>query len=146
MSDKYFIDTNIFIYLIDKNSPKQQVSQNLVQAAIKSGDGYISTQVIQEFLNLATGKFLVQLKSFDSIDFMENILFPLCLVYPDFELYKSAIEIKNETKYSFYDSLIIAAALEADCRVLYSEDLQSGQKIRGLEIVNPYLPGFQLIQ
>lgn len=118
----------------------------MIQAAIKSGDGYISTQVVQEFLNLATGKFLIKLKSFDAIDFMENILFPLCLVYPDFDLYKSTVEIKNETKYSFYDSLIIAAALDADCRVLYSEDLQSGQKFRGLEIVNPYLQGFHLIK
>jgi predicted nucleic acid-binding protein len=61
-------------------------------------------------------------------------------------LFSIGLDIHQETHYSFYVSLIIAAALRANCRVLYTEDMQSGQSVRGLEIVNPYLPGVKLIQ
>jgi predicted nucleic acid-binding protein len=146
MNDKYFLDTNILVYLVDQSSSNQKVSQHIVLNALRSGNGIISSQVIQEFLNLATGKFFIKFKSTDITNFLNEILFPLCLVYPDFELFESALDIKAETHYSFYDSLIIAAALRANCGVLYTEDMQSGQSVRGLEIVNPYLPGVKLIQ
>ena len=146
MSANFFIDTNILVYFVDQKSPKQLLSEQIVLTALQSGEGIISTQVVQEFINIATGKFLIQLKPFDTILFLESILFPLCLVYPDIDLYKFSIEIKTETQYSFYDSLIIASALRANCSVLYTEDMQSGQIIRGMKIVNPYLSGFKLMQ
>jgi predicted nucleic acid-binding protein len=55
------------------------------------------------------------------------------------DLLKSALELKERCRYSFYDSLIIAAALEADCDLLYSEDLHHGQQIGRLRIVNPFV-------
>lgn len=63
---------------------------------------------------------------------------PLCEVFPTIALYREALGVQADTGYSFYDSLIIAAALETGCGVLYSEDLQEGQTVRELKIVNPF--------
>jgi predicted nucleic acid-binding protein len=67
------------------------------------------------------------------------MLFTLCQVFPTEEFYIQALEIKNRWRFSFYDSLIISAALEAKCNILYSEDLQHNQKVGELTIINPYL-------
>ena len=70
--------------------------------------------------------------------YLRQVMNPLCQVYPNLALYESCLEIQNETRYSFYDSLILAAALQGGCDILYSEDLQDGQEVRGVKIVNPY--------
>jgi len=66
------------------------------------------------------------------------VLGPLCKVYPDQALYEASLDLQQETGYSFYDALILASALRGTCEILYSEDLQGGQQIRGLRIVNPF--------
>lgn len=144
MSGKYFLDTNILVYSLESTSKKQSISQSLILSSISSSKGVISTQVVQEFLNLATGKFAEKTSPDNTREFMQKILIPLCQVYTDFDLFSLTLEIQNETRYAFYDSLILAAALQGGCNVLYSEDMQSGQKVRGLEIINPYLPGIEL--
>ncbi len=139
MSDNYFIDTNIFVYSFDDRQPaKKERSIKLIQEALETGWGVISTQVIQEFLNVATQKFTVPMKSEDSRAYLKTVLNPLCRVYPSLSLYETCLELQTETKYSFYDSLIIAAAIQSECKLLYSEDLQEGQEIRRVRIVNPY--------
>jgi predicted nucleic acid-binding protein len=100
--------------------------------------GVISTQVIQEFLNVAIQKFAVPLKMEDSKTYLRLVMNPLCQVYPDLSLYETVLELRSETGYSFYDSLIVTAAIQGGCRILFSEDLQDGQQIRGVKIVNPY--------
>ena len=138
MKDKFFIDTNIFIYSFDlHNSDKRTISENLIKAALK-GNGAISFQVVQEFLNVATKKFQGAMTNVEAQKYLSKVLFTLCHVFPTERLYIQALEIKNRWKFSFYDSLIISAALEADCKVLYSEDLQHNQQIRDLTIINPY--------
>lgn len=139
MSDKFFLDTNIFVYSFE--SPEQEkriISEKLIKKAI-GGDGCISFQVIQEFLNVATRKFAIPLKPEDSKLYIQKVLYPIIEVFPSKELYFSGLEIQQRWKYSFYDSLILAAALEAKCTILYSEDLQHNQKIEGLTIINPYI-------
>jgi len=139
MSVKYFIDTNIFVYSFDKSQPsKKERSLSLIQDSLETGLGVISTQVIQEFLNVATQKFAVPLKNEDAREYLRLVLNPLCQIYPDLALYESGLELKAETQYSFYDSLILAAALRGGCEILYSEDLRVGQEVRGIRIVNPY--------
>ena len=139
MSAKYFIDTNIFVYSFDDSQPyKQKRSLALINEALETGAGMISTQVIQEFLNVATQKFAIPLKIDDVRQYLYRIMNPLCEIYPDVELYESCLEIQAETKYSFYDSLIIAAALRGNCGFLCSEDLQDGQMVQGVKITNPY--------
>jgi len=138
MNDKFFLDTNIIIYEFDTDFSKKVKSKRL----IKDGhlkNGIISFQVIQEFLNSMTNKFKVQLNPHDLKEYTENVLFPICEVFPSPSLYFKSLDIKDRWQFSFYDSLIVAAALEANCKILYSEDLQHNQKIYELNIVNPYL-------
>ena len=139
MSDKYFIDTNVLIYSFDAQSPaKRETARKLLTEALEKGTGVISYQVIQEFLNAATRKFAVPLKLKDAEKYLEIVLEPLCEVFSSLELYHQALKIADEWRFSFYDSLIVAAALEAGCQVLYSEDLQDNQTIRGLTVRNPF--------
>jgi len=139
MSAKYFIDTNIFVCSFDHDQPaKKARALALIQESLETGSGIISTQVIQEFLSVATQKFIVPMKIEDAKEYLRLVMNPLCQIYPDLALYESCLEIQSETKYSFYDSLILASALRGGCNVLYSEDLQEGQMVRELKIVNPY--------
>ena len=139
MSAKYFIDTNIFVYSFDNGQPmKKSRAVALIQDALETGLGLISTQVIQEFLNVATQKFAVPMKNEDAREYLRLVMNPLCQIYPDLALYESCLELRAETGYSFYDSLILAAAVKGGCDVLYSEDLQDGQEVRGIKITNPY--------
>jgi predicted nucleic acid-binding protein len=139
MSAKFFIDTNVFVYSFDSRQPlKQERALALIQDALNKGLGVISTQVIQEFLNVATLKFAAPMKIEDAKAYLRLVLNPLCQIYPDLALYESCLELQAETKYSFYDSLILAAALRGGCEVLYSEDFQDDQQVRGLKIINPY--------
>jgi predicted nucleic acid-binding protein len=139
MRAKYFIDTNIFVYSFDDRQPeKKERAMALIQEALKTGTGMISTQVIQEFLNVATQKFAVPMKIEDAKAYLRFVMNPICQIYPDLSLYESCLELQAETKYSFYDALILVAAVQGGCNILYSEDLQDGQEVRGVKIVNPY--------
>ncbi|MDZ7728612.1 MAG: PIN domain-containing protein [Dehalococcoidia bacterium] len=74
----------------------------------------------------------------ESTRFLDGVLLPLWTVMPSVALYRRALELQDRYRYSFYDSLIIAAALEAGCTRLLSEDLHDGQDIEGLRIENPF--------
>ena len=140
MSDKYFLDTNIFVYCFDDRQPEKKVrSLALIAEALQTGDGIISTQVMQEFLNVATCKFSVPLKPEDGKVYLQKVMYPLCHVFPDLDLYQTALDILRETGYSFYDSLILSGAIRGGCTILYSEDLQAGQQVDRVKIVNPFL-------
>ena len=104
----------------------------------KDKKGIISFQVIQEFINVALRKFAVPLSFKDCQEFLSSALEPICDMHSSFYLYEQAIDVAERWRYSFYDSMIIAAALITKCDLLYSEDLQHGQKIQGLEIINPF--------
>jgi predicted nucleic acid-binding protein len=139
MRAKYFIDTNIFVYSFDDRQPeKKERAMALIQEALKTGTGMISTQVIQEFLNVATQKFAVPMKIEDAKAYLRFVMNPICQIYPDLSLYENCLELQAETKFTFYDALILAAAVQGGCNILYSVDLQDGQEVRGVKIVNPY--------
>ena len=139
MSGRFFLDTNILVYTFDSRMPaKQQKARQLVADALLTHKGLISFQVVQEFLNVASSKFAHPLSLQDCQEYLKNVLAPLCEVLPSIELYERAIEIGERWRYSFYDFLIIAAALEAECQTLYSEDLQHQQTIQELTIINPF--------
>ncbi|MBN1290417.1 MAG: PIN domain-containing protein [Candidatus Latescibacteria bacterium] len=140
MNDKYFIDTNIFVYTFDSSDrEKQKLSREIVTQALENSTGIISYQVIQEFLNVSTKKFQSPLTPTDCQKYLTVILEPLCEIFSNIELYHQALDIMERWHYSFYDSLIISAALKADCKTIYSEDLQHNQKIEHLTIINPYI-------
>ncbi|CAN5505851.1 PIN domain-containing protein [soil metagenome] len=135
-----FIDSNVFLYLFDETDPdKRQTAEALVQGALETGTASISFQVIQEVLNILTRKLGAAPE--DARRFMEHMLVPLWRIMPSQALYSRALELQARYGFSFYDSLIIAAALEGGCTRLYSEDLQHGQRIERLVIENPFLEG-----
>jgi predicted nucleic acid-binding protein len=139
MSDKYFLDTNVFVYSFDDSAPdKKARALSLIRAALNTGSGIISTQVIQEFLNVALRKFAVPMTVEDGKTYVRQVLNPLCEIYPDLSLYETCLDIKAETGFSFYDSLIVTGAIKGECTILYSEDMQVGRVIRGVKIVNPF--------
>jgi predicted nucleic acid-binding protein len=139
MKDKFFLDTNIFVYTFDDAHPeKQKKAQELIGEALSKRRGVISYQVVQEFLNVAIKKFAKPFSPIELNLYLDQVLFSLCEIYPSDEFYLFALEIKYYTHFSFYDSLIVAAALKTGCKILYSEDLQDGQNIAGLVIRNPF--------
>ena len=139
MSAKFFLDTNVLVYFFDSSDRrKQRRAQSLIETALESHGGSISWQVVQEFLNVATRKFSVPMKPAESQKYLAAVLGPLCEIYPSVPLYDEALRLKDQTGFSYYDSLIVAAALAAGCDILYSEDLSHGQKIGGVTIQNPF--------
>lgn len=140
MSDRFFLDTNIVVYAFDRAAPaKVAIANQLIEKALTTQNGVISYQVIQEFLNVALHKFKTPITIEDAHTYLEEVLLPLCEVTPSGSLYHTALHIRTETKYSFYDSVMLAAALESKCAIFYSEDLETNRKINTLTIRNPFL-------
>ena len=138
MSVENFLDTNVFIYLLDEaDAQKRQRAEDLVQSSLEDGSGCISFQVVQETINIAVRKIGVTHEKARLL--LENVLNPLWRVNPTPWLYHSGLGVQARYGFSFYDSLIVAAALEAGCTRLYTEDLRHGQQIERLTILNPFL-------
>jgi predicted nucleic acid-binding protein len=136
---RFFLDTNIFICTFDESAPVNRAKAGeLVELALSTRLGVVSCQVIQEFLNVATKKFAVPLDPGDCRAYLEQVLAPLWRVAPTVPLYLQALEIQERSGYGFYDSLIVAAALVAGCRTLYSQDLQHGRRFGDLTVVDPF--------
>ena len=137
MRGEIFIDSNILIYAVSRNSSKCEVARKLL---IENIDHIIiSSQVVNEFINICIKKDIMTLD--DTFKYAEEFMeiFNFCGIRKN-EV-KSAIQIKKKYKYSYWDCLIIASALENNCSVLYTEDLHHGQIIeKKLEIVNPFKP------
>jgi len=139
MSDRYFLDTNVFVYCFDREDRlKQQKANAMVQQALRDGLGVISSQVVQEFINVATKKFQQRMNPTECRAYLDGVLAPLCQVFSSISLYQLALELEDETGFLFYDCLILAAAVQARCARIYSEDLQAGRTIRGVQIINPF--------
>ena len=135
----FFLDTNIFVYSFDSRAPaKKRIALALIRNSLESQRGIISTQVVQEFLNVATGKLEISFQPRDAKDYLAQVLAPLCQVFPTFELYDRAITIRELYGLSFYDSLIVCGALQAGCKTLVSEDLQAGQRFESVTVLNPF--------
>lgn len=137
MSVEDFLDTNVFIYLFDETDlAKRRRAEFLVHRSLEDGSGCISYQVVQETLNVVTRKLGARPQSARLL--LDDVLAPLWQVNPTRALYARGLHVHAQYGFSFYDSLIVAAALEADCTRLYSEDLQHGQQVGHLTIHNPF--------
>jgi predicted nucleic acid-binding protein len=129
-----FFDTNILIYATIQADHRQAIARRLM-----SGGGSISVQVLNEFANAAHRKLR---KSWDEIHAALQALrsafaAPLPISARTHEL---ALALAEQHKFSFYDALIIASALEANCTTLYTEDMHHGMTIRrNLQIINPFV-------
>jgi predicted nucleic acid-binding protein len=135
MNGNVFLDTNIIIYAYSLSDSKKQTTASGV---LLNYDCVISTQVINEYCNVCFKKNLMRIPEI-LLD-VDNILDICELVKIDEATIKQALSIKNSYGYSYYDSLILSSALESNCSILYSEDLQHGQVIENsLKIVNPFV-------
>ena len=134
MSVNVFLDTNILVYAYsDTELQKQTVARKLVS----ENTSFISTQVLQEFTNILSRKFK---KTWPEITKAIQEVSQNNQVYTNNETtIRQAIKIAEDYKFSFYDSLIIAAALECNCSKLCSEDMNHGQLInQKLTITKPF--------
>ncbi|HOX17067.1 MAG TPA: PIN domain-containing protein [Spirochaetales bacterium] len=139
MSAEFFLDTNVVVYTFDASEPaKRERARALMRKALDGRRGAVSWQVVQEFANLALRKFARPLTPAACSAYLRAALFPICAVWPSPALMESALDVHALSGWHWYDSLIVASALEAGCGILYSEDLQAGRRIRGLEIRNPF--------
>lgn len=138
-ADKHFFDTNILIYAFDWTAPeKAKKADELIYAALASGKGIISYQVAQEFIAVVRKPFRTPM-TFEEIEkYWEKTLRPLLQVHSSPALFLRAIEICRTNQISWYDALIVAAAIEGRCKILYSEDLQDGRRFGDLVIENPF--------
>ncbi len=134
-----FLDSNIFICLFDStNQRKQATARALIEAAIETDRGCISFQVVQETLRVITGKLPQPITPEAAQAFLQHSLAPLWRIMPSTGLYARGLQLQSRWQLAFYDSLIVAAALEAGCKRLLTEDMQHGQRIEGLQIENPF--------
>jgi predicted nucleic acid-binding protein len=140
MSGRFFLDTNILVYAFDPNAPsKAKKAGDLIRRAADTGEGIISYQVVQEFFSVAFRRFAQPMNEAEAEQYLITVLRPLLAVHSSTAIYFEALRIRERHRISWYDSLIVAAAVEGRCEKLYSEDLQSGQKIEGLRIENPFV-------
>jgi predicted nucleic acid-binding protein len=140
MSDRCFLDTNILIYSLDQSSPsKQDRARRLVTDGATSKRGVISYQVVQEFVNVALRKFQGVVLRPDLDSFLQGVLFPMMAVPSSPWLFLDALRLYDSISVSWYDALIVAAALQGNCQILYSEDLQHGRRFGDLVVENPFL-------
>jgi predicted nucleic acid-binding protein len=138
MSAEYFLDTNILVYAFDqKAEEKRATALSLIRT---DEPWWISWQVVQEFCSVALHRFAVPLDLEFLTDYLNLFLLPHCKIMSSGPVYQKALQIQRETQYRFYDSLIVAAALESGASILYSEDLQHGRIIGPLRILNPFIP------
>ena len=139
MSGRFFLDTNIFVYSFDASSPKKAAqAQKLIRNALETGGGIVSYQVVQEFFNVALRRFSKPMSSLDAQQYLSTTFRPLLAVHSSPALYGEALRIGARLKLPWYDSLIVASAIEGECEVLYSEDFQDGQQIGSLTLSNPF--------
>src|SRR5689334_18989465 len=133
------LDTNVLVYcFIDGEKDKRSKARSLVRSALETRNAVISYQVVQEFLNVATRKPRRAMDQAEAQVYLTQVLMPLCDVSPSERLYADALSIADETGWSFYDSLVVSAAIVAGCQSVLTEDLQDGRSIRGVTIRNPF--------
>jgi predicted nucleic acid-binding protein len=127
-----FLDTNVLLYLLSADSGKADIAEELLRKG-----GIISVQVLSEFTSVCTRKLKMSYGEIREILLTINMVLDVRDLTP--VIHEAALDIAERYGYSFYDSMIMAAAINAGCSLVYTEDLQSGQHIQdSLLIVNPF--------
>ena len=140
MSDRFFLDTNIFVYSFDQSAAaKAGKAAQLIREALTTRKGVISYQVAQEFFNVALRRFSQPMQAADAEQYLSTVFRPLLGVHSSQALYAEALHLHAQSGLSWYDSLIVSAAIQARCDLLFTEDLQHGQRFGGLQVRNPFL-------
>ncbi|MGH9343343.1 MAG: PIN domain-containing protein [Terriglobia bacterium] len=139
MSGRFFLDTNVFVYSFDRSAPvKARRAAQLIRQAVETRKGIVSCQVTQEFFNVALRRFAQPMTVAEADQYLSTVFRPLLAIHSSQALYGEALRLNGLYRLSWFDSLIVAAAMEGECSILYSEDLQDGQRFEDLQIENPF--------
>ena len=131
MPDKFFLDSNIIIYALSDVSDKKIIAQDLLDQA-----PILSTQVLTEVSQVCLKKLKLEHTLVN--EWITLLGTQTHIVTISLEIIQYALAIAKDYQYSFYDSLIIATSIHAGVSILYSEDMQHGQKIETIKIINPF--------
>ncbi len=133
MKGRVFFDTTILVYALSEGDERTATAERLLAAG-----GNLSVQVLNEFVAVARKKLNMSWpeigEALDAVRVLCEPPAPLTI-----EIHDEALRIAERYGYHIYDALILAAVLDAGCDVLYSEDMQDGQKVDSLTIQNPFI-------
>ncbi len=135
---KVFLDTNVIVYAFDDRERRKQVrAWELLEEAGRGGRSVISTQVLQEFYVIVTRRLPRPLPE-EEAERILRLLAKLPVIQVDPPMVLAAAGASRQERLSFWDALIVRAAVEADCSDLFSEDLQDGRKFGPVVVRNPF--------
>jgi len=138
LADKTFVDTNIIIYAYDVTAgAKHQIAKRILTELWESGLGVLSTQILQEFFVNVVQKIPKPIE-IDHAEYIIKDFLTWEVIINDGASVLDAITICKKYRYSFWDSLIIDAAIKSGAKIILTEDLAEGQVIEGLQILNPF--------
>jgi predicted nucleic acid-binding protein len=138
MTDRCFVDTNLLVYFRDSSEPEKQLkSAEWMNALWETGSGRLSYQVLNEYYVIVTRKLMPGLEpGVARLDVRDLMSWKPVAV--DLGVLEGAWIVQDRWGYSWWDALIVASAQRAGCRYLITEDLQHGQEIDELTIINPF--------
>jgi predicted nucleic acid-binding protein len=137
MLDRVFVDTNVLIYLHDAGEAKKRaIARDWFEALLEAGNIVVSTQVLNEFYVAATRRFPRLAR--DQLRAFIDDLRPLSTGTSGLVIIDRARQVEDQSNYHWYDCLIVAAAIEAGCRYLLTEDLDHGRSFNALTVINPF--------
>lgn len=136
MAARSFIDTNVLIYAEASDAPaKQRAALALLKQLFESTTGVLSTQVLQEYCNVALKRLRLPAQHIRAqLDLYEQ--FEVVQVTP--AVIRAGLDLHQTRSVAFYDALIMASAQLAGCSVLFSEDMNAGETMAGVLIINPF--------
>ena len=136
MAVRSFIDTNILVYAEASDAPvKQRAALALLKRLYEEGLGVLSTQVLQEYCNVAVKKLRLPAQHVRAqLDLYEQ--FEVVLVTP--AIIRDGLDLHQTRSVAFFDAIVLASAHASGCNVIWTEDMNAGEVINGLRIVNPF--------
>ena len=138
IEDKVFVDTNILVYAYDVSSGKKaEAARKILLELWDKGTGVVSTQILQEFYVVVTGKIPHKMDARTARGIVEDLML-WEVVVNDADSVLEAIDISEKHRLSFWDSLVVQAALRSGASELLSEDLHPGKTVAGIRVRNPY--------
>ena len=136
MAERSFIDTNLLIYAEASDAPeKQRTALSILKQLYDDANGVLSTQVLQEYCNVALNTLGLPPQHVRAqLDLYEQ--FEVVQVTPF--IIRAALDLHQTRSLAFYDAIILASAQASGCVVLLSEDMNAGEVVAGVRIVNPF--------
>lgn len=136
MAGRSFIDSNVLVYAEASDEPlKQQAALALLKRLYENNEGVLSTQVLQEYCNVALKKLGLSVPHIRAqLDLYEQ--FEVVQVTP--AIIRAGLDLQQIRSVSFFDSIVLASAHAAGCNVIWSEDMNTGEVINGVRITNPF--------